>query len=78
MLFPYAWTAVPITSLSQDTSFVFEEAEQRFDLVFSVLRTGRSLAAAYNLQSDIQREFFACHICSISDAVHSIHSCQHK
>ncbi|KAL4071956.1 tRNA synthetases class I-domain-containing protein [Scleroderma yunnanense] len=39
---------------TQDTTFIFGEAERQFDLVFSVLRTGRSLAAAYNLQSDIQ------------------------
>ncbi|KAF9050760.1 valine-tRNA ligase [Hymenopellis radicata] len=37
-----------------DRSFVFDEADKQFDLVFSVLRAGRSLAASYNLQSDIQ------------------------
>ncbi|KAF5378144.1 hypothetical protein D9615_007603 [Tricholomella constricta] len=37
-----------------DTASVFEEADKRFDLVFSALRAGRSLAASYNLQSDIQ------------------------
>ncbi|KAF9447078.1 hypothetical protein P691DRAFT_776381 [Macrolepiota fuliginosa MF-IS2] len=37
-----------------DADFVFEEADKQFDLVFSTLRTGRSLAASYNLQSNIQ------------------------
>ncbi|TEB35463.1 valine-tRNA ligase [Coprinellus micaceus] len=35
-------------------SFEFAEAEKQFDLVFSALKTGRSLAASYNLQSEIQ------------------------
>jgi len=39
----------------QDDSFVFVEAEKEFDLVFSTLKTGRSLAASYNLQTDFQR-----------------------
>ncbi|KAK7463838.1 valine--tRNA ligase [Stygiomarasmius scandens] len=37
-----------------DSSFVFENADKQFDLVFTVLRGGRSLAASYNLQTDIQ------------------------
>ncbi|KAK7031713.1 tRNA synthetases class I-domain-containing protein [Favolaschia claudopus] len=37
-----------------DKDYVFEAADQQFDLVFSTLKTGRSLAASYNLQSDIQ------------------------
>ncbi|PCH34745.1 hypothetical protein WOLCODRAFT_79194 [Wolfiporia cocos MD-104 SS10] len=37
-----------------NNSFVFEDAEKDFDLVFSVIKTGRSLAASYNLQNDIQ------------------------
>ncbi|KAH9946584.1 tRNA synthetases class I-domain-containing protein [Amylocystis lapponica] len=37
-----------------DKSFVFEDAERDFDFVFSAIKTGRSLAASYNLQSDIQ------------------------
>ncbi|THV07564.1 hypothetical protein K435DRAFT_959639 [Dendrothele bispora CBS 962.96] len=37
-----------------DPSFVFESADKQFDLVFTVLRGGRSLAASYNLQTDIQ------------------------
>ncbi|CCL98448.1 uncharacterized protein FIBRA_00446 [Fibroporia radiculosa] len=37
-----------------DKAFVSEDAERDFDLVFSVIKTGRSLAASYNLQSDIQ------------------------
>jgi hypothetical protein len=41
--------------LCQDNAFVFEEADKQFDLVFSALKAGRSLAASYNLQSDIQR-----------------------
>jgi valyl-tRNA synthetase len=35
---------------------VFDKAEKDFDLVFNAIRTGRSLAAQYNLQSDIQCE----------------------
>ncbi|KIJ59030.1 hypothetical protein HYDPIDRAFT_118902, partial [Hydnomerulius pinastri MD-312] len=37
-----------------DASLKSEEAEKEFDLVFAALRTGRSLAASYNLQSNIQ------------------------
>ncbi|KAG6331734.1 hypothetical protein ID866_7353 [Astraeus odoratus] len=44
---------------TQVCSFAFEHAEKQFDLVFSVLRTGRSLAASYNLQSDIQLFIYA-------------------
>ncbi|KAF8063543.1 tRNA synthetases class I-domain-containing protein [Lyophyllum atratum] len=40
-----------------DKTFVFENADKSFDLVFSALKTGRSLAASYNLQSDIQLFF---------------------
>jgi hypothetical protein len=39
----------------QEKYFEFDDAEKQFDLVFSALRTGRSLAASYNLQNDIQR-----------------------
>lgn len=34
---------------------MFNESEKEFDLVFSALKAGRSLAASYNLQTDIQR-----------------------
>jgi valyl-tRNA synthetase len=34
---------------------VFEEADRDFDTVFNAIRAGRSLAASYSLQSDIQR-----------------------
>ncbi|KAJ7846289.1 tRNA synthetases class I-domain-containing protein [Mycena leptocephala] len=37
-----------------DNAYVFESADQQFNLVFSALKTGRSLAASYNLQSEIQ------------------------
>ncbi|KAJ6513801.1 tRNA synthetases class I-domain-containing protein [Mycena vitilis] len=37
-----------------DTAYVFESADKQFSLVFSALRTGRSLAASFNLQRDIQ------------------------
>ncbi|EGN97199.1 hypothetical protein SERLA73DRAFT_110363 [Serpula lacrymans var. lacrymans S7.3] len=37
-----------------DACYVFAQADKDFDLVFSVLRTGRSLAASYNVQSEIQ------------------------
>jgi valyl-tRNA synthetase len=38
----------------QDNDFVFTNAHREFDLAFSVLKTGRSLAATYNLQTGIQ------------------------
>jgi valyl-tRNA synthetase len=34
---------------------MFGDADKHFDLVFSALKAGRSLAASYNLQTDIQR-----------------------
>ncbi|KAI0051297.1 hypothetical protein FA95DRAFT_1554638 [Auriscalpium vulgare] len=34
--------------------FVFDDADKQFDLIFNAIRTSRSLAASYNLQSDIQ------------------------
>jgi len=37
-----------------DEDFVFINAEKEFDLAFSALKAGRSLAASYNLQIDIQ------------------------
>ncbi|KAG6890754.1 hypothetical protein C0992_012726 [Termitomyces sp. T32_za158] len=37
-----------------NNAFVFDAADKSFDLVFSALKTGRSLAASYNLQTDIQ------------------------
>ncbi|KAL0066865.1 valine--tRNA ligase [Marasmius tenuissimus] len=37
-----------------DPTFVFEDADKDFDLVFTVLRSARSLAASYNLQGNIQ------------------------
>ncbi|CAA7269360.1 unnamed protein product [Cyclocybe aegerita] len=37
-----------------DPAFVFEDADKDFDLVFSAIKTGRSLAASYTLQKDIQ------------------------
>jgi valyl-tRNA synthetase len=40
---------------SQDPDFVFNDADKDFDLLFNAIRAGRSLAASYNLQSDIQR-----------------------
>jgi valyl-tRNA synthetase len=33
---------------------VFDDADKEFDLLFNAIRAGRSLAASYNLQSDIQ------------------------
>jgi valyl-tRNA synthetase len=44
---------------------VFTDAVKQFDLVFSALKAGRSLAASYNLQSDIQ---FFYHVQSDNDA----------
>ncbi|KAF9005426.1 tRNA synthetases class I-domain-containing protein [Cyathus striatus] len=37
-----------------DVDFEFKDADKKFDLVFTVLKAGRSLAASYNLQSEIQ------------------------
>ncbi|CAA7269606.1 unnamed protein product [Cyclocybe aegerita] len=37
-----------------DPAFVFEGADKDFDLVFSAIKTGRSLAASYTLQKDMQ------------------------
>ena len=39
----------------QDRALVFEDATKQFDLVFSAIKTGRSLAASYHLQGDLQR-----------------------
>ncbi|KAJ3482542.1 hypothetical protein NLI96_g6905 [Meripilus lineatus] len=39
---------------TNDPAFVFEDADKDFDLVFNAIKTGRSLAASYNLQTDIQ------------------------
>jgi len=37
-----------------DKDLVFEDAAKEFDLAFSAVKTGRSLAASYGLQNDIQ------------------------
>jgi len=37
-----------------EPGFVFDGADKDFDLLFNAIRAGRSLAASYNLQSDIQ------------------------
>ena len=39
----------------QDTAFADVEAEKDFDKVFNVIRQSRSMAAQYNVQSNIQR-----------------------
>ena len=41
----------------QDADFVFDDADKHFDLLFNAIRAGRSLAASYNIQSDIQSRF---------------------
>jgi hypothetical protein len=50
---------------------VFDEADKQFDLLFSGIRAGRSLAASYNLQSDIQsmclNDRRTCSPCSFAD-----------
>ncbi|KAJ7233104.1 tRNA synthetases class I-domain-containing protein [Mycena rebaudengoi] len=46
-------------------AYVFEAADQQFNLVISTLKAGRSLAASYNLQSDIQ---FFLHVQSDEEA----------
>ena len=38
-----------------DEAFVFEKEDNEFDLVFNAIRTGRSLAAQYNIQGDVKR-----------------------
>ena len=40
----------------QDKDFVFEDPVKDFNLIFSAVKTGRSLAASYSLQNDIQRK----------------------
>lgn len=45
------------TKFIQDPDFTSPEEDKDFDLVLSAVRAGRSLAASYNLQSNIQREF---------------------
>ena len=45
-----------ILTFFQDTDFEFADAVKQFDLVFTTLKAGRSLAASYNLQNDIQCE----------------------
>ncbi|KAL5480308.1 VAS1 [Sanghuangporus weigelae] len=42
-----------------DDAFVSEKEDRDFDLVFSAIRTGRSLAAQYNIQSDVKLFFLA-------------------
>lgn len=46
----------------QDPDFISSEEEKDFDTVLSAVRAARSLAASYNLQSNIQREllYFNC------------------
>jgi len=39
---------------AQDKDFVFEDAVKNFNIVFSAVKTGRSLAASYSLQNDVQ------------------------
>jgi len=41
-----------------DSAFIFDEADKQFDLIFNGIKTGRSLAASYNLQSDIQCSYW--------------------
>lgn len=43
-----------------EQGMVFEKEEKEFEVVFGAVRTGRSLAAQYNVQSDIKRERFYC------------------
>jgi len=50
--------AIPSIMVSKypiyDPEFVFDDADKHFDLLFNAIRAGRSLAASYNIQSDIQ------------------------
>ncbi|KAJ2915046.1 hypothetical protein MD484_g5379, partial [Candolleomyces efflorescens] len=50
---------------TNDADFEFADAVKQFDLVFTTLKAGRSLAASYNLQNDIQ---FFIQVQSDSDA----------
>lgn len=45
-----------LNEVGQDAASVFEQADRDFDSVFNAIRTGRSLAASYSLQTDIQRK----------------------
>ncbi|EPQ53150.1 hypothetical protein GLOTRDRAFT_100848 [Gloeophyllum trabeum ATCC 11539] len=39
---------------THDSDFVFDAADRQFDLIFDAIKAGRSLAASYSLQNDIQ------------------------
>ncbi|KAG8925287.1 hypothetical protein FRC00_004142 [Tulasnella sp. 408] len=43
----------------EDSTIDFPDAEKDFDLVFSLIRTTRSIAAQYNLQSNLQVHILA-------------------
>ncbi|CAL1702390.1 unnamed protein product [Somion occarium] len=49
-----------------DSSFVFEDAERDFDLIFKVVTSSRSLASSYDVQNNIQLFF---RVLSDNDAV---------
>jgi valyl-tRNA synthetase len=54
----YLTLKLTFTELIQDPDFISSEEEKEFDVVLSAVRAARSLAASYNLQSNIQRELF--------------------
>jgi valyl-tRNA synthetase len=56
------YIAILTNVVAQDSAFVFEDADKQFDLVFTTLKAARSLAASYNLQSDIQCEINLNHL----------------
>ncbi|KIL58640.1 hypothetical protein M378DRAFT_188200 [Amanita muscaria Koide BX008] len=41
-----------------DDAFVFDDADKQFDLIFTGIKAGRSLAASYSLQNDIQLFYY--------------------
>lgn len=54
----YLALKLTFTESMQDSNFISSEEEKEFDVVLSAVRAARSLAASYNLQSNIQRELF--------------------
>jgi hypothetical protein len=55
---PFVMSVAELNTINQEKEFVFDEADRQFDLLFNGIRAGRSLAASYNLQSDIQGSCF--------------------
>ena len=44
-----------LPNADEDKAFAFPDAVKDFEVVYNVVRSGRSQAASYNLQKDVQR-----------------------